>query len=118
MNVAKRFTEQTQTWRSPSPLEHPGISEMGEQAREITQGAALKKKITNSSAMTSAEDHAYDWQLAKTIENADEFAFDENVPVRDVEEGENKGSNTIYVDAKVRNHYEKYLSMINILVIC
>ncbi|KAJ8561586.1 hypothetical protein ON010_g8093 [Phytophthora cinnamomi] len=62
--------------------------------------------------MTTVEAHAYDQQLVKAIEDADEFAFEENVPVSEDEETEDKVFNPMDIDAEVRKHYGRYLSML------
>ncbi|GMF48310.1 unnamed protein product [Phytophthora fragariaefolia] len=72
----------------------------------VKKGAASKKKIANGSDMTTAEADVYDQQLAKAIEDADEFAFDENVPVSEGEETEDKVFNPMDIDAEVRNVME------------
>ncbi|GMF29764.1 unnamed protein product [Phytophthora fragariaefolia] len=76
----------------------------------VKKGAIPKKKTTNGSEMTTAEAHVYDQQLAKAIEDADEFAFDENVPVSEGEETGDKVFNPMDIEAEVRKHYGRYLS--------
>ncbi|GMF35624.1 unnamed protein product [Phytophthora fragariaefolia] len=70
----------------------------------VKKGAASKKKNTNGSNITTAEAHAYDRQLAKAIEDADELAYDENVPVRVGEEIEGNVFNPMDIDDKIRKH--------------
>ncbi|GMF42794.1 unnamed protein product [Phytophthora fragariaefolia] len=78
----------------------------------VKKVATLKKKIANGSDMTTAEAHVYDQQLVKAFEDADEFAFDENVQVSEGEETEDKVFNPMDIDAKVRKRYARYLSML------
>ncbi|KAG6572511.1 RNA binding protein [Phytophthora cinnamomi] len=68
----------------------------------VKGGPTPKKKTASEkgSEMTTAKAHAYDQQLANAIEDADEFAFDENVPVSEGEEAEDKAFNPMDIDAE------------------
>ncbi|KAJ8515579.1 hypothetical protein ON010_g18540 [Phytophthora cinnamomi] len=95
------FEDGHQTGWSVVPLEHPGCSECEEETFDGSEEGTHSEEENSRSEVTTAEAHAHDQQLAKAIEEADEFAFDENVPAREGEEAEDKAFNPMDIGAKV-----------------
>ncbi|KAG6623143.1 Retrotransposon protein, Ty1-Copia subclass [Phytophthora cinnamomi] len=98
INVAKRFTGKKRNQVEATSAEPGSCFYCFE---DVTTSTPKKKTYSGKgSKMATADAHAYDQQLAKAIEVADEFAFGENVPVSEGEEAEDKAFNPMNIDAE------------------